>query len=206
VADPFLLNPEGVRPPNLRGHADPVAPHFDTDMHAWLGPFMMSPINTRVVRRSAALLGYGERFAYQEYLRFGKGPVAALAAAGLSAGSAASQKVLGWGLARRLAERMVPKPGEGPSEASMDGGSFRCEWIAKDAHGHTVRGRMTDKGDPGNRATTKFVCESALAIALQGDDLPGGTSHGGVLTPASGLGDILVQRLRLAGVTLQVDP
>jgi len=36
--------------------------------------------------------------------------------------------------------------------------------------------------------------------------LPGGHQHGGLLTPASGLGDVLVQRLRLAGMTLQVEP
>jgi short subunit dehydrogenase-like uncharacterized protein len=40
---------------------------------------------------------------------------------------------------------------------------------------------------------------------LQLDELPGGRTHGGLLTPASGLGDVLVQRLRLAGMTLQVD-
>jgi short subunit dehydrogenase-like uncharacterized protein len=41
---------------------------------------------------------------------------------------------------------------------------------------------------------------------VQLDDLPGGRQHGGLLTPASGLGDVLVQRLRAAGMTLQVDP
>ena len=73
------------------------------------------------------------------------------------------------------------------------------------ASGKTVRGVIADRGDPGNRATTKLLCESALALALQHDDLPGGRKHGGLLTPASGLGDVLVQRLRLAGMTLQVD-
>ena len=34
--------------------------------------------------------------------------------------------------------------------------------------------------------------ESALALALDGDLLPGG---GGVLTPAAGLGSVLVDRL-----------
>jgi short subunit dehydrogenase-like uncharacterized protein len=87
----------------------------------------------------------------------------------------------------------------------MDGGSYRCEWIGTSASGHVVRGRMADQGDPGNRATTKMLCEAALALALQLDELPGGRTHGGLLTPASGLGDVLVQRLRLAGMTLQVD-
>jgi short subunit dehydrogenase-like uncharacterized protein len=205
VADPFLLNPADQRPADAAGHADPAGPRFDADFSAWLGPFFMASINTRVVRRSAALLGYGPNFSYQEYLRLGRGPVAAVAAVGLSAGAAVSQAALGLGPVRKLAAMLAPAPGAGPSEASMDGGSFRCEWIGTSASGHVVRGRIADQGDPGNRATTKMLCEAALALALQLDELPGGRTHGGLLTPASGLGDVLVQRLRLAGMTLQVD-
>jgi short subunit dehydrogenase-like uncharacterized protein len=205
VADPFLLNPAGVRPANTSPHADPKGACHDADFSAWLGPFFMAAINTRVVRRSAALLGYGLDFSYQEYLRLGQGPVAAVAAASLSAGATFSQAALGWAPVRKWAVKFSPPPGAGPSEASMDGGSFRCEWIGTSASGKVVRGRIADQGDPGNRATTKMLCESALALALQLDDLPGGRARGGLLTPASGLGDVLVQRLRLAGMTLQVD-
>lgn len=206
MADPFLLNPEGTRPANAAAHADPLGPRHDADFSAWLGPFMMSTINTRVVRRSAALLGYAEGYAYQEYLRLGRGPAAALAATSLSVGSFTSQAALRLGPVRRLAQRLAPPPGAGPSEASMDGGSFRAQWVGRSASGNMVRGVIADQGDPGNRATTKMLCESALALALQLDELPGGRKHGGLLTPASGLGDVLVQRLRLAGMTLQVEP
>ena len=206
MADPFLLNPSGTRPANAAAHTDPIGPCRDTDFDAWLGPFMMSTINTRVVRRSAALLGYAEGYAYQEYLRLGKGPVAALAAASLSVGSFTSQAALRISPIRKLAQKFAPPPGTGPSEASMDSGSFRALWVGHSASGKTVRGMFADKGDPGNRATTKMLCESALALALQLDELPGGRKHGGLLTPASGLGEILVGRLRAAGMTLQVDP
>jgi short subunit dehydrogenase-like uncharacterized protein len=205
VSDPFLLNPSGQRPKSSARHADPVGPRHDTDFSAWLGPFFMASINTRVVRRSAALLGYAPEFSYQEYLRLGRGPVAALAAASLSTGALLSQAALAFAPVRKLAAKLSPPPGAGPSEASMDGGSFRCEWVGKSATGQLVRGRIADQGDPGNRATTKMVCESALALALQMKDLPGGTKLGGVLTPASGLGEVLVQRLRVAGMTLQTD-
>lgn len=205
MADPFLLNPEGQRPANAAQHADPLGPRHDADFSAWLGPFMMSTINTRVVRRSAALLGYADGYSYQEYLRLGRGPAAALAATSLSVGSFTSQAALRLGPVRRLAQRLAPPPGAGPSEASMDGGSFRALWVGHSASGKTVRGQIADQGDPGNRATTKMLCESALALALQLDELPGGRKHGGLLTPVSGLGDVLVQRLRLAGMTLQVE-
>lgn len=206
MQDPFLLNPNESRPPLGPAHADPMGPRRDTDFGAWLGPFLMSTINTRVVRRSAALLGYADGYAYQEYLRLGKGPVAALAATSLSLGSLTSQVALQWSPIRKLAQRLAPPPGAGPSEASMDGGSFRALWVGHSASGKMVRGMVADKGDPGNRATTKMLCESALALALQLHELPGGPKHGGVLTPASGLGDVLVQRLRAAGMTLMVEP
>ncbi|MGJ7439544.1 hypothetical protein [Aquipuribacter sp. MA13-6] len=43
--------------------------------------------------------------------------------------------------------------------------------------------------------------ESALALALDRDRLP---EAAGVLTPATALGEVLVGRLRDAGMTLQV--
>lgn len=205
AANPFLLNPAGTAPDRLDLHSDVVMPCHDADFSAWLGPFFMAIANTRVVRRSAALLGYGKDFSYQEYLRFGRGPVAAVASSAVCAGTLFAQLALKSKAVVALATRLAPPPGSGPSEESMNNGSFRCQWVGKSDSGHVVRGVVADKGDPGNRATTKMVCEAALALALQAPDLPGGSAAGGVLTPASGLGQVLVARLRKAGMTLQVD-
>ncbi len=218
LADPFLLSPARTKSGSAGsarsalGHQDPTGPSYDVDFKAWLGPFFMGPINTRVVRRSADLLtpargkptGYAKDFSYQEYFRFGGGPLAAAAAAGFSAGMVASQFAMKLQPLRALAGKLMPGPGTGPSEASMNRGSFRCELVGKSANGHVVRGRVADRGDPGNRATTKMVCEAALCLALQLDELPGGRAKGGLLTPASGLGAVLVARLRDAGMTLEV--
>ncbi len=57
----------------------------------------------------------------------------------------------------------------------------------------------------GTFATVKFVCESALCLAVDFDRLPGGAMRGGVLTPATGLGDVLVERLKQAGMRLEVE-
>ena len=209
LADPFLLNPPGTTPRNPAEHADPVAPHRDADFNAWVGPFVMGPVNTRVVRRTAALLkargdaGYGAHFSYQEYLRFGRGPLAAAAAAGVTMGIGVGMAAMRLKSGRALARAVAAAPGQGPSERTMDGGSFRCELVGKSASGKLLRGRVAGQGDPGNRATTKFVCESALALALQPQALPGGERSGGVLTPASGLGMVLAQRLIAAGITLE---
>jgi len=209
LAEPFLLNPAGTAPRNPAEHADPVAPHRDADFDAWVGPFVMAPVNTRVVRRTAALLkargdaAYGARFSYQEYLRFGAGPLAAAAAAGVSLGMGIGQAAMRFKTGRSLLRAVAVPPGRGPSERTMDGGWFRCDLVGTTAGGKVLRGRVAGQGDPGNRATTKFVCESALALALQPQALPGGERGGGVLTPASGLGMVLAQRLIAAGMTLE---
>ena len=202
--DPWLLNPAEGRPRARPDDADPVAPHRDADFNAWLGPFFMGPVNTRVVRRSAALLGYGADFHYQEYLRFGTGALAALAAAGVSAAAGVTQAALQLKPVRALARRWALAPGKGPSEAAMNQGSFRCELSGRSADGRRVWATVATQGDPGNRATTRMVCEAALSLADDTALLPGGAPGGGVLTPASGLGAVLVQRLRAAGMTLAV--
>ena len=206
LADPFLLNPPRTAPADPLPHADPVAPHHDADFRAWLGPFFMGPINTRVVRRTVALSGespFAPDFRYQEYLRFGRGPGAALAAAGFAFGSLAGQGALAFGPLRWLAAALAPAPGEGPSERAMDGGSFRCDLVGVGERGSLQRGCIAGRGDPGNRATTTFVCEAALALAFDAAALPGGAAFGGVLTPATAFGAVLAARLRRAGMTVE---
>lgn len=209
MADLFLLNPPGSVPRNRAEHADPAAPHRDADFDAWVGPFVMGPVNTRVVRRTAALMkargdaAYGGPFAYQEYLRFGRGPLAAATAVGVTVGIGMGQAALRFKTGRALARAVAAAPGEGPSQRTMDGGLFRCELVGKTASGKVVRGRIAGQGDPGNRATTQFVCESALALALQAQSLPGGARGGGVLTPASALGRVLAHRLAAVGITVE---
>jgi short subunit dehydrogenase-like uncharacterized protein len=211
IADPYLLNPQNRRPaePNERDR-DPRAPRIHPDARTWVGPFFMGPINTRVVRRSAALQeawddSYGPDFSYQEYLGFDE-PLAALQAIGMLVGGVAAQGVMRQPLLRRLVRPLLPAPGTGPSERTMNEGWFSCDLFGTAADGRQVRGTIRGAGDPGNRATVAFVCESALCLALHADELPGGPARGGVLTPATALGDVLAERLRGAGMRVEVEP
>ena len=58
---------------------------------------------------------------------------------------------------------------------------------------------MAASGDPGYAATAVIFGESALCLARDPLDSPGG-----VLTPAAGLGRTLADRLRARGVELSV--
>jgi len=206
--DPFLLDPPVEHSQQeRRQNADPALPQYDADIAAWAAPFVMGPINTRVVRRSRALFGqwqehYGQNFNYQEYMKFG-GPLGWMPAAGLTAGAAVFELTLQSPL-RSMLKSLLPSPGDGPSEKTMNEGWFKCELVGVAEDGRKARGVIRDQGDPGNRATVKFLCESALSLALNADELPGGAERGGILTPSTGLGEVLADRLRKAGMVIEI--
>ena len=183
-------------------------PRHDAALGTWIGPFVMAPTNTHVVRRSLALAAewhepYGARFVYQEAMRY-DAPFARAKALGAAASLGVLFAALKQPLTRQLVKPLLPKPGKGPSVKTMDEGWFTCDLIGIAEDGRQAHGRIHYGGDPGNRATTVFLCESALALALDADRLPGGPTRGGVLTPATGLGDVLVDRLRRAGTTIAI--
>jgi short subunit dehydrogenase-like uncharacterized protein len=209
AANPYLLNPKGT---SVHGRAagatDPVGLHYNRTICSWGAPFVMGPINTRVVRRSAALFnefgeGYGADFDYQEYTKF-PGRAGFIGAGILGLGTALFGGLMASPF-RNVLKRFVPRPGEGPSVKTMDEGWFRCELVATASDGRSIRGKIADQGDPGNRATVNFLCQSALTLALETANLPGGPSRGGILTPATGLGEPLANRLRQGGMTIEID-
>ncbi len=209
ASNPFLLNPSSdPSPEEVKHNRDPQLPQHDPDIGTWVAPFFMGAINTRVVRRSSALYSqwqkpYGSDFTYQEYLKFDP-PLAWLLAAGVTAGMALFAGAIGQPLIRNLLQPLLPQPGSGPSEKTMNEGWFRCELLGFASDGRKVRLLVCERGDPGNRATVKFLCESALCLALNEDKLPGGRQRGGILTPATGLGDVLAERLRNADMTIEI--
>jgi short subunit dehydrogenase-like uncharacterized protein len=209
AANPFLLDPSSDRSPSeIQQNRDPELPQYDSEISTWIAPFFMGAINTRVVRRSSALYAqwqepYGSDFTYQEYLKFDP-PLAWLQAVGVTAATVLFTGAIQQSPLRQLLQPLLPQPGSGPSEKTMNEGWFRCELLGWSSDGRKVQGLISDRGDPGNRATVKFLCESALCLALDADKLPGGRQRGGILTPATGLGNVLAERLRQTGMTLEV--
>jgi short subunit dehydrogenase-like uncharacterized protein len=96
--------------------------------------------------------------------------------------------------------KRLPAPGEGPSEEARTKGYFNTYHVAV-GDGHVVRGIVADKRDPGYGSTAVMLSESALCLAFEGAELD---VPGGILTPASAMGERLIERLRKAGLTLEI--
>ena len=200
AGNPYALNDE------LRGQdgRDRMTAFWDVDFNAWVGPFLMASVNTRVVRRSNELLGglYGCDFRYEEGSMTGRGPVGFAAANGLSLGLGAFAGLASMRFTRGLLKRVLPQPGEGPDEESRETGFFEMELLGfrPEDESKNLRVRVRGDRDPGYGSTSKMIAQCALALAQ--DELPG---SGGFWTPASALGEALLRRLpESAGVTFEV--
>ena len=166
----------------------------------------MAAINTRVVRRTNELLGqaYGEEFRYDEGTLMQDGLPGMMAAAAMSMGSVAMNGLAAMAPTRKLLQSVLPKPGEGPSEETIRTGFFEIEMFAKHPTDRSkdMRGVVKGDRDPGYGSTAKMLSECAISLAQ--DDLP---VEGGFWTPASAMGDALLERLPAnAGVTFELKP
>lgn len=207
--DPYTLSPDRGAEPELGAQPDvrwrrgrEIAPELDG---YWVGAFVMAAANTRIVRRSNALLGYGygRRFEYAEQMSLGRSFAAPVAAAMATAGNAATMALGGRyfnRLPKRLVERVAPKPGTGPSERAREQGHYTVETYTTTTSGARYRATMSQKGDPGYKATSVLLGESGLALALDRDNL---SDLRGVLTPAAAMGDALMARFPAAEVKLE---
>lgn len=172
----------------------------DADNGHFTGPFVMAAFNTRIVARSASLLGYGDGFRYVEYSDYGAGPVGAVTASGVSVALGAGLAGFAFGPTRALLDRVLPKPGEGPSEEAQAKGRFRMEVTTQASNGARYRTVVAAPYDPGYGGTAVMLGQAALALVEDGDRLP---DAAGVLTPATALGAPLAERLRAHRFTLE---
>ncbi|MGZ4507454.1 MAG: saccharopine dehydrogenase family protein [Blastococcus sp.] len=204
LTDPYALSPDRDAEPDTRQPAD-AGPPSRTPDGRWTAPFVMASFNTRIVRRSNALQEwrYGRGLRYGEVMACGRGPMGAVTAVGVTAGLAGALAAMTFPPTRALLDRVLPAPGSGPSETAREKGWFRMVVDAGTESGRSYRATVAGKGDPGYAATAVMLGESALALAVDGDRLP---DRAGSLTPATALGDVLVERLRAAGHTYEVTP
>lgn len=204
AADPYALSPDRSAEPDGSDECDSMGVSRDPETGDFLAPFVMAPVNTRVVRRSNALMdhAYGTDLRYREVMNAGSGPIGAAKATGVVAGLGGLVAGLAFRPTRALLDRLLPDPGEGPSEKSRDKGFFRMETTTATSSGRRFRCRIEAPGDPGYKATAVMLGQAGLCLAQDRDSTP---KVSGVLTPATALGGVLTDRLRKAGHTYEVD-
>src|SRR5699024_11154012 len=104
---------------------------------------------------------------------------------------------------RRVVDRLLPAPGEGPSEESRSAGWFRMRTVTTTEDGSRYAATVAASGDPGYGATSVRLAQSALVLLAT--RCAGTQGEGGVLTPAVALGHDLVEALRGQGFILEAE-
>lgn len=207
ISDPYGLSPRRDDEPSPQRHSGegvwsalkrriPVG--RDSATGRWHGPFLMASFNTRIVRLSNTLTNwsYGRGLDYREVTDFGSGPSAPLKAVGMAIGLGAAMAALAFRPASALLDKVLPQPGDGPDAEQRARGRFRLEIRTTTTSGARYLTRVGADYDPGYNGTAVMLGESALSLALDADRLP---ERSGVLTPATAMGDVLVERLRAHG-------
>ena len=150
-------------------------------------------IDKYIVKKTAKSFSqYGEDFSFSEYLLFKSWRRLAVILIGLFAVSIMSKSKLikKWLLSLRPS-------GSGPSKEERERNWFVAKIVAKGKNSSvmtTIKG-----GDPGYGETSKFISEMALCILTQDNQL---LKNRGILTPVECSGNLLVNRLKNAGISI----
>ena len=204
MGDPYSLSPDRGTEPDLGPQPDRTRFDSDAELDTWLGPFWYENLQTRVVRRTNALLGYpyGREFRYREATALGRGREAVI-------GRLKTLTQIGWAplmlnprtgrLVESLMLRTAPAPGTGPAES--DEATLVATLIAHTASGVTHRGHaQTPMG--GYHATAVIMSQMALTLLLDRDRIP---DSYGFLTPAAAGDGVLLDRLRGAAFDIHTE-
>ena len=185
-----LINPFALTPGFQGAEQPPMSKPMEDPEYGWLAPFIMAPINTKNVHRSNLLSGrpYGADFTYLEMFIAGPGEQGAAIAKALASDNS-------------LMGEDAPKPGEGPTKEEREKGFYDVLFVGAGPNGAEIKASVKGDRDPGYGSTSKMIAESAVCLVADVD----GTG-GGVWTPASALGEPLIERLtKNAGLTFALE-
>ncbi|MCX2819105.1 saccharopine dehydrogenase NADP-binding domain-containing protein [Haladaptatus sp. F3-133] len=205
-----VRNPYSLAPPGERDGPDPgeqTGAKKDTIRSVWTAPSPMAVVNERVIRRTNALLEYpwGREFRCTEVVPTGTGVRGAVTATAIAGGLGAGKFAMSLDPIRSGLQRFVfPDPGEGPTRDEIENGYFTVRVLGR---GRTDGGKFTVEAviggdlDPGYGSTARMLGEAAMSLVKGDVESP---LSGGVLTPASGIGQPLGDRISDAGMTVEV--
>jgi len=143
---------------------------------------------------------YGPSFKYDEFLETPSTFRAVLLTIGMVLGVGSIMlPPLRW-----ILQKLLPSPGQGPSEEVLGNGWIQTTnlttSVPSPAHPVPIQVQtvMKGRGDPGYFLTSIIISEAALLL-LSVDKLPSLARKGGVLTPMTAFGNVLIERLQATG-------
>jgi len=196
--DPFLKTLLGNKSENKLIVKNQASLGYSSEYKHWVGPFVMAMVMANCIRRSNAVNNYSSKLVYKEALVFPNFFAGFNYMMGLIVmGTAFYCPPLKWALRTFI----LPAPGQGPSESSMDSGFLKVTGIATGSNGTKVKSVIYYPTDPGYRDTARMLVESGLSLALEGDKIK---ATGGVWTPATCQGEVLLNRLVQTGSSFEI--
>lgn len=148
---------------------------FDSDLGQYTAPWVMAKIDVPLVYRSASLAkhtagDYGESFVYQEAMGTGTGLRGLATSVFVTLGLAIFMLLAFFRPTRWLLRRVLPAPGQGPSEKTMREGFFNMHFFARGddaSNPRLVRASVTGNMDGGYALTARMIAESAVLLAKE---------------------------------------
>jgi short subunit dehydrogenase-like uncharacterized protein len=93
------------------------------------------------------------------------------------------------------------QPGEGPSKEERETGHYDVLFAGSNDKGDNIQVSVQGDKDPGYGSTSKMIAESAVCLVKNPN-----AASGGIWTPASAMGSLLIDRLQKnAGLTFKVE-
>ncbi|KAF2144061.1 uncharacterized protein K452DRAFT_306694 [Aplosporella prunicola CBS 121167] len=204
---PFALSP--VQPPASSTSPTPglvtkiLGIRQDKDLGI-LTDWVQAGVDTAIVQRSWGLLDggklYGPNFRFSEWMAASSALMGVL----VHFGMAFSMLMIALPPVRFLLKKLVFQPGEGPEIEStkQDHAHYKSVGIADTPKAERAAGTIKFNGSM-YYLTGLALAEAAMVI-LRGGETDAKKLGGGILTPAT-LGDEYLERLRKAGVTVEVN-
>ena len=179
---------------------------FVRRIQRWSTPFIMSGVNARVVYRSVSDIQQAgnysfKYFGYSEQSSLGRwyAPISFITTSILLL-CLASLGPFAW--FRRILSHVVPEPGQGPSEKSIEQGFMRLHVFAESSSGQKEKLQCFFSGDPSNKATVFFLVQSSILLLkeLEAKSLAPAGFH----TPYTAFGEALERQLTGHGYEISI--
>lgn len=178
--------------PNERAYFPPLENKFRKNQTGqFVAPFFMEPINNKIVYRTKFLAdhkGYAKNFIYEESM-YTNAKLSFISSLIVQKSLDLTDFLMKKKATSKVLRKILPKPGQGPSEKAINNGFFNAEVVGISRSGKIESLTLKASGDPGNKATVNLVLLCLECLCEINNPPPG------FQTPVSCFGDRLEKNM-----------